>query len=76
MTQVLIFKYISDKDVFQKFYSKKLAKRLVNGLSIGEDEEAFMLTKLTSSCGFEYTAKLQRMIADMAISDDLNRIFR
>ena len=25
----MVFKYIEDKDVFQKFYSKMLAKRLV-----------------------------------------------
>ena len=30
MIQVMtVFKYIEDKDVFQKFYSKMLAKRLV-----------------------------------------------
>ena len=26
---MVVFKYIEDKDVFQKFYSKMLAKRLV-----------------------------------------------
>ena len=36
-----VFKYIEDKDVFQKFYSKMLAKRLVQvqfkGLIISAD---------------------------------------
>ena len=27
---MIVFKYIEDKDVFQKFYSKMLAKRLVS----------------------------------------------
>ena len=27
---MVVFKYIEDKDVFQKFYSKMLAKRLVS----------------------------------------------
>ena len=28
---MVVFKYLEDNDVFQKFYSKMLAKRLVNG---------------------------------------------
>jgi|LakMenE01Jun11ns_1017448.scaffolds.fasta_scaffold8837000_1 hypothetical protein len=32
---MVVFKYIEDKDVFQKFYSKMLAKRLVQvGLTV------------------------------------------
>jgi cullin 1 len=33
---MLVFKYIEDKDVFQTFYSKVLAKRLINGNSASE----------------------------------------
>ena len=47
MNQVMIvFKYIEDKDVFQKFYSKMLAKRLVQFLSASDDAEASMISKL------------------------------
>ena len=41
-----IFKYIEDKDVFQKFYSKWLAKRLVHQTSASDDAEASMISKL------------------------------
>jgi cullin 1 len=41
-----VFKYVEDKDVFQKFYSKMLAKRLVNGTSASEDAESSMISKL------------------------------
>jgi len=44
--QMIVFKYIEDKDVFQKFYSKFLAKRLVNSLSAQEDAEESMISKL------------------------------
>jgi cullin 1 len=71
-----IFKFIEDKDVFQKFYTKHLAKRLVNATSASEDSEAFMISKLKEACGFEYTSKLQRMFTDMTISKDLNNDFR
>lgn len=67
-----IFKYIEDKDVFQKFYSRLLAKRLVNTTSASDDAETNMISKLKEACGFEYTNKLQRMFQDMQISKDLN----
>ena len=71
-----VFKYVEDKDVFQKFYSKMLAKRLVNATSASDDAEASMITKLKEACGFEYTNKLQRMFTDMSLSKDLNDSFR
>ena len=46
---MLVFKYIEDKDVFQNFYSKMLAKRLVQA------------SKLRQACCFEYNSKLQRI---------------
>ena len=41
-----MFKYIDDKDMFQKIYSKMLAKRLIHGNSISEEAEASMISKL------------------------------
>ena len=58
---MVIFKYIEDKDVFQTFYSTKLSKRLIHGVSASEEAEASMISKLKEACGFEYTNKLQRM---------------
>jgi cullin 1 len=71
-----VFKFIEDKDVFQKFYTKNLAKRLVNAASASDDAEASMISKLKEACGFEYTSKLQRMFTDMSISKDLNNDFK
>lgn len=71
-----IFKFIEDKDVFQKFYSKNLAKRLVNGASASDDAEASMISQLKEACGYEYTSKLQRMFTDMSVSRDLNSDFQ
>ena len=77
MNQVMVvFKYIEDKDVFQKFYSKMLAKRLVQHMSASDDAEASMISKLKQACGFEYTSKLQRMFQDIGVSKDLNENFK
>ena len=34
-----IFRYVEDKDVFQRFYSKMLANRLVKANSASDDAE-------------------------------------
>merc|ERR1711970_897449 len=73
---MVVFKYIEDKDVFQKFYSKMLAKRLVQHMSASDDAEASMISKLKQACGFEYTSKLQRMFQDIGVSKDLNENFK
>jgi len=71
-----VFRYIEDKDVFQTFYSKFLARRLVNHSSASDDAEAQMISRLKQSCGFEYTSKLQRMFQDIGLSKDLNDQFK
>jgi cullin 1 len=69
---MIVFKYIEDKDVYQKFYSKMLAKRLVYDTSLSEESEELMINKLKEACGYEYTSKLSRMFTDMSLSKDLN----
>ncbi|RDL35724.1 putative Cullin-1 [Venustampulla echinocandica] len=71
-----VFKYIEDKDVFQKFYSRMLARRLIHTSSSSDDAETSMISKLKEQCGYEYTNKLQRMFQDMQISKDLNSGFK
>lgn len=73
---MVVFKYITDKDVFQKFYSKMLAKRLCFHMSASDDAEASMISKLKQACGFEYTSKLQRMFQDIGLSKDLNEKYK
>ncbi|KAI8811084.1 Cullin [Cladochytrium replicatum] len=73
---IVLFKYIDDKDIFQKFYSRLLAKRLIFGTSLSDDAESGMISRLKAACGVEYTSKLQRMFTDVAVSHDLQKRFR
>ncbi len=41
-----LFRYLQEKDVFESFYKKMLAKRLLLGKSASYDLERLMLTKL------------------------------
>ena len=46
-----VFRYIEDQDVFQTFYAKLLAKRLIHGTSASEDLEDQMIGRLKAACG-------------------------
>ena len=41
-----VFRYITDKDVFERYYKNHLAKRLLLGRSVSDDAERGMLAKL------------------------------
>ncbi|KAF5338983.1 hypothetical protein D9611_008772 [Ephemerocybe angulata] len=73
---MILFKYLEDKDIFQTFYTTKLSKRLIHGVSASDESESSMISKLKEACGFEYTNKLQRMFTDMSLSKDLTDNFK
>ena len=72
---IIVFRYIDDKDVFQKFYSKMLGKRLIHSLSVSMDSEESMINKLKQACGHEFTSKIHRMFQDIRVSGDLIKQF-
>ncbi|CAA84695.2 Cullin-1 [Caenorhabditis elegans] len=73
---MVVFKYIDDKDVFSKFYTKMFSKRLISELSASDEAEANFITKLKSMCGYEYTARLSKMVNDTQVSKDLTADFK
>ncbi|XP_073965531.1 cullin 2 [Choristoneura fumiferana] len=73
---ILVFKYIDDKDVFQKYYARALARRLIHQLSASMEQEEAMINRLKAACGYEFTNKLHRMFTDVAVSADLNNKFQ
>ena len=56
---MVIFRYIQGKDVFEAFYKKDLAKRLLLGKSASFDLEKLMLAKLKTECGSSFTTKVR-----------------
>jgi len=67
---VVLFRFLSAKDVFEAFYKKDLAKRLLLGRSASTDLERSMITKLKTECGSRFTNRLEGMFKDMDISRD------
>lgn len=72
---ITVFKYIDDKDVFQKFYSKNMARRLIFSQMASMEAEELMINKLKQVCGYEFTAKIHKMYTDIDLSDTLRKQF-
>lgn len=66
-----LFRAINGKDVFEAFYKKDLAKRLLLGRSASVDLELSMLSKLKTECGSVFTSKLEGMFKDVKLSKEL-----
>ena len=67
---VMLFRYLQEKDVFEKYYKQHLAKRLLSGKTISDDAERSLIVKLKTECGYQFTSKLEGMFTDMKTSHD------
>ncbi|GJQ12149.1 hypothetical protein GpartN1_g3940.t1 [Galdieria partita] len=63
-----LFRLLEEKDLFQRLYSVKLARRLIYGTSASTDAEEAMLARLRETCGQDYVSQLQRMFTDCQTS--------
>ncbi len=68
---LILFRYTHAKDMFEEFYKRHFAKRLLLNRSASSDAERSMLLRLKDECGPEFTAKLETMIKDVDVSKDL-----
>ncbi|KAJ3223533.1 hypothetical protein HK099_001011 [Clydaea vesicula] len=73
---IVLFRYIAEKDVFERYYGQHLAKRLMHGKSQSEDAERNVISRLKVECGFHFTTKLEGMFKDMSTSHDLLQNFK
>ncbi|CAG8540312.1 13355_t:CDS:10 [Funneliformis caledonium] len=73
---ITLFRFIGEKDVFERYYKQHLAKRLLLGRSVSDDAERGMIGKLKVECGYQFTTKLEGMFNDMRISADTMADFK
>mmetsp|Transcript_9094 Transcript_9094/g.15458 ORF Transcript_9094/g.15458 Transcript_9094/m.15458 type:complete len:1104 (+) Transcript_9094:114-3425(+) len=66
-----LFRHNQSKDVFEAFFKRDLAKRLLTGRSVSYDMERSFLSKLKAECGTAYTSKMEGMFKDMEMSRDI-----
>lgn len=67
---MMLFRYLQEKDVFEKYYKQHLAKRLLSSKSVSDDAERSLILKLKTECGYQFTSKLEGMFTDMKTSQD------
>uniref|UniRef100_A0A0E0ARD4 Cullin family profile domain-containing protein n=1 Tax=Oryza glumipatula TaxID=40148 RepID=A0A0E0ARD4_9ORYZ len=72
---MMLFRYLQEKDLFEKYYKQHLAKRLLSGKAASDDSERSMLVKLKTECGYQFTSKLEGMFNDLKTSHDTTQRF-
>ncbi|KAK4997717.1 hypothetical protein LTR66_002914 [Elasticomyces elasticus] len=69
LDQVLdLFRFVHGKAVFEAFYKKDLARRLLMGRSASADAERSMLSRLKTECGAAFTQNLEQMFKDVELA--------
>ncbi|XP_055546687.1 cullin-3 [Wyeomyia smithii] len=73
---MVLFRYLLEKDVFERYYKAHLAKRLLLNKSVSDDSEKNMISKLKTECGCQFTSKLEGMFKDMSVSNTVMEEFK
>lgn len=70
---LILFRIVKAKDIFEEFYQRGLSRRLLLKKSASYDSEKMMIMKLKTECGDQFIQKVERMLKDLAASDQFMR---
>lgn len=73
---IKLFVCLHDRDVFIRYYTRFLAKRLLDELSVSDEAEANMISKLRVECGHNIVSKISNMVQDKSLSEGLMKEFQ
>ncbi|KAF8250747.1 Cullin-domain-containing protein [Wilcoxina mikolae CBS 423.85] len=73
---VTLFRYLTDKDLFERHYKTHLSRRLLTNRTLSQDVEKQMIGKLKVEVGVAFTSKLEGMFKDMSLSEEMTNEFR
>ena len=73
---MVLFRFLQEKDVFERYYKCHLAKRLLQNKSFSDDSEKNVISKLKTECGSGFTSKLEGMFKDMTVSNTIMDEFK
>jgi len=73
---ILLLQYLANKDKFETYYKKHMAKRLLMKKSVSRDLERQVLSKMKMKIGNQFTQKLEGLIRDTELSDNLNAQYK
>lgn len=73
---IVLLRYVTDRDMFERYYQKHLARRLLQGKSESQDAEKEMISRMKQEMGNHFTTKFEGMFKDMELSKDLSEGYR
>ncbi|KAK4190560.1 hypothetical protein QBC35DRAFT_74395 [Podospora australis] len=72
---IVLLRYLSDRDLFERYYQKHLAKRLLrSGSELHIEKE--LVRRMKIEMGNHFTTKFEGMFKDMELSKDLSTNYR
>ncbi|EEY18926.1 cullin-3 [Verticillium alfalfae VaMs.102] len=73
---IILIHYLQDRDMFERYYQKHLAKRLLHSKSESHEAEKEMISRMKSKLGNQFTAKFEGMLRDMDTSKETTAGYR
>lgn len=73
---IILIRYLQDRDMFQRYYQKHLARRLLHGKSESQEAEKQLISRMKQEIGSHFTSKFEGMFKDMDTSQDLTSGYR
>ncbi|KIL94890.1 cullin 3 [Fusarium avenaceum] len=73
---IILIRYLQDKDLFQTYYQRHLARRLLHGKSESHDVEKQIISRMKQELGQQFTSKFEGMFRDLVTSSELTAGYR
>ncbi|KAI5466260.1 Cullin [Mariannaea sp. PMI_226] len=73
---IVLIRYLQDKDMFQTYYQRHLARRLLHGKSESHDVEKQIISRMKQEMGQQFTSKFEGMFRDLLTSSELTTNYR
>jgi cullin 3 len=73
---IVLIRYLQDKDLFQTYYQRHLARRLLHGKSESHDVEKQIISRMKQEMGQQFTSKFEGMFRDLVTSSELTTGYR
>ncbi|KXJ91603.1 Cullin [Microdochium bolleyi] len=73
---ITLIRYLREKDKFEQYYQKHLARRLLHGKSESADVEREMISRMKRELGNNFTQKFDGMFKDMQTSQEETEKYR
>lgn len=73
---IILIRYLLDKDLFQTYYQRHLARRLLHGKSESHEVEKQIIFRMKQEMGQQFTSKFEGMFRDLVTSSELTTGYR